>query len=117
MVQDLSTKSLIKTLPLEREFKEKLLSKYDSLTLELKVDIDELVWDVYDAIYQMKLQENMELALLDEKTDKLDPGFYSSIRKKTDEQMREEELKSIDNFDLASTRGKLENVLKSTGTE
>lgn len=109
---DLTTKGIIKILPLDKNFQSKLLEKFDSLSADQKFQIERIVWDAYDAFYEMKLEENLQLALLKVRKgqEKLDSQLYEKVREQTEKEMEGEFYQKTEHQDLASVREKLEKL-------
>jgi hypothetical protein len=108
-----STKDIIKVLPFTEEFKKKLLERYDTLTDDQRFAIERIIWELYDAIYEARLDENMQLAHERAKhnEEKLDHDFYNRVRQQTEEQMKQEETTSKASVDLSHTREELAKIL------
>ncbi|HSX40232.1 MAG TPA: hypothetical protein VLF68_01325 [Candidatus Saccharimonadales bacterium] len=110
----LTTKSIIKILPLEEKHKVYLLEEFDKLEPARKYAVTEFLWNAYDALYELKLQENMQKALNDPDNTaaKLDKDFYKTIKKQTHEQMEQDALAKTQNVDLSQARKALEVIVK-----
>lgn len=110
----MKTKDIIKVLPFDKEFQIELLNQYDGLPLDRKSSVAELLWETYDALYELKLDENLQLALLRAKDnqEKLDNNFYKRVVEKTDKEMESEVTETIAKLDLASTRQELKKIIK-----
>lgn len=110
-----STKDIIKILPFDQTFKMHLLAEYDNLDPDQKYNIDSILWDAYDALYQLKLDENILIGLQRIKSglEPMDEGFYKRMRDKTEEEMQKEEVAATENMDLSAARAKLQELLSS----
>jgi hypothetical protein len=86
---NLTTKDIIRLLPLDPPFKQDLLNRYDTLTADQKFEIEQMVWDVYDELYQLRLEANTEEAFIrvQEQQEAFDEDFYKRIKEKTDNEM------------------------------
>ena len=113
-MKDLSTKSIINLLPFPGNFKLDLLEKYDNLPREEQLRISDLVWEAYYAIYDFKIKENFDKALLeaDEKGEKPDEKFYGKIVEKTDKEIENLLTSSSENIDLSQARKSMEMIIK-----
>ena len=58
----LTTKDLVKILPFEDQEKTDLFQNFDSLDEGQKFEITRILWQAYDALYEIKLEENTQLA-------------------------------------------------------
>jgi hypothetical protein len=107
------SKDLIKILPFGQEFKNKLLGEYDTFGPDLKYTIDDALWDAYDALYKLRLDENMRLALERAKEGKetLDEGLYKRVREQTERELQTQEATMSTHIDLDETRKKLQELL------
>lgn len=111
----ITTKDILKLLPFEKKFKSDLLNSFDNLIPDQKFTIEQMLWDIYFALFKLKLEENLQVALLSAKEDqeKLDDGFYKRIREQTEKEMQNEAAKKIEEADLSIVRGKIESLLKN----
>lgn len=111
-----TTKDVIKVLPFDEDFKLRLLSAYDHIRPEPKSLLIDLLWDAYDAMYEIKLEENMdeELRQAFEGKTALDQNLYSKARDKTEKDMDEEATGQAEKIDLSTTRASLEKILSES---
>ena len=110
----LTTKSIIKTLPFEDSFKTDLLNQLDQFDPDKKFALERVVWETYDALYAIKLNENLRSALLQVRNheEKLDENFYKRVREKTEKEMQEEAVQSAEQVDLTAARKAMELIVK-----
>lgn len=110
----LTTKNIIKILPFTENFKLELLEQFDTLEKDVKFPVEQAVWDLYATLYEIKLEENTDLALARAAEDKetLDRNFYKRMRQQTDKQMREEYIHKGETVDLTSARKAMEQIVK-----
>ena len=110
-----TTKDIIKILPFKQEFKDNLLNDYDQLTADQRFSIERLVWDLYDAIYESRLEENMQKAFERAKKneEKLDHEFYERIRKQTEMEFEKESGNVATSVDLSSAREELSKIINN----
>lgn len=108
-----TTQDIIKILPFNPEFKEELLRDYDELTDDQRYEIERVIWDLYDAVYEMRLQTNIELAMAKAKKDeeKLDEEFYARVHKQTEDELTKEFNTTETTVDLSEAREELEKIL------
>lgn len=109
----ITTKDIIKILPFETAYKTGLLSEFDSWTDDQRLNIEEALWNAYDALYELRLQENTKLALMQagQNQEKLDQDFYKRVREKTDKEMQEEQSESAGVVDLTAARSAMEKII------
>lgn len=115
----LTTKIIIQVLPFDQSFKDDLLQRFDSLSDNQQLDITNLVWSTYYALYQLKLEENLDLALegaLDGNV-KFDKDLYKRVSEETQRQMTEEVNETADSEALSETRQKLQEILNKPSVD
>ena len=111
----LTTKDIIKILPFDEEFKKDLLENFDKLTDDQKFNIERIVWAGYETLYELKLNENLAIAL-DEagrKQEKINSTLYERVRELTDNEMAHISAEDIKSADLSEARGKLVDIMSS----
>lgn len=110
----MTTKDIIKILPFEEQFKNNLLSQFDGLSIDQKFSLEQILWETYVTFYNLKLEENMQLALLRARDNKepLNSDFYKKVQDQTDEQMQRETLKSVEAKDIEAARAAMEKIVK-----
>lgn len=108
-----ATKDIIKILPFDPAFKQRLLGEYDLLDPDDKYNIDSILWDAYDALYALKLDENILLGLqrVKEGLEPIDEDFYKRMRDKTEQDMQTEEVAQTTSVDLSDVRSKLSQMI------
>ena len=109
-----TTTDVIKVLPFDDAFKMRLLSVFDKLTPDQKYVIVDVLWNAYDAFFQIKLEENINLALADaaEGKTELDPEFYKRIEEQTEKEFESENVQATEHVDLSKARESLEQIIK-----
>lgn len=109
----LTTEDIIKILPIDEAMRVDLLARFASLDYEAKFEVEQIVWRSYHALYDMKLEENIQNEL--EKTGTsaiaLDDDFYSKIRKQTEDEMAKGAYAGTTSSDLDSVRSKLKTLI------
>jgi len=110
----MTTKDIIKILPFEEQFKNNLLSQFDGLSIDQKFSLEQILWETYIAFYNLKLDENIQLALLRAKDNQepLNSNFYKKVQEQTDEQIQQEATKNIETKDLEAARIAMEKIVK-----
>jgi hypothetical protein len=111
----ITTLDIIKVLPFEEEFKNNLLEGFDALTPDQKFNIEQIVWDAYGALYQIKLDKNTREALLkvEDGQEDLDKEFHKRIKEKTEKEMQEQFSQAETNVDLTEAREALQAIIKN----
>ncbi len=109
----ITTKDIITVLPISDTIKRSLLDQWESMDQDAKFDIEQILWDAYDAIYDITLEENINLELIKASQEevKLDNEFYKRMREKTDKQMQESNVLKKDTSELQLVREKLEKFI------
>jgi hypothetical protein len=110
----LTTKDIITLLPFDQQFKTELLSSYDSFDQDRKFNITQILWRAYYALYTIKLQENLDLALLQAENDpemSLDKDFYAKVKARTQVQMQALSVDSKISVSVEDAKLKLAQVL------
>lgn len=110
----ITTKDIIKILPLDENMRKTLLEEFDSMDPDRKYNLEKIMWDTYYTMYKLKLEENIQLALLKAKDnqEKLDEDFYSRVREQTEKEMQSEEVQKTQSADLDSARKAMELIVK-----
>ncbi|RJQ38427.1 hypothetical protein C4559_01410 [Candidatus Microgenomates bacterium] len=109
----MKTKDIIKILPLDEKTKMELLDRYDNLDPDVKARIIDLLWDTYDAMYDLKFEENMQLALYRAKEgkEKLDQELGKRIQEQTEKEIEKEVIEGKQTVDLAAARSAMERII------
>lgn len=110
----MTTKDIIKILPFEKQFKTNLLGQFDGLSIDQKFSLEQILWETYVAFYNLKLEENIKLALLRAKDNQeaLNKDFYKKVQEQTDEEMQQEATKNIEAKDLEAARIAMEKIVR-----
>jgi len=118
----LTTKGLIDILPFEEEFKTDLKNKWDSLSMDQRNFISQLLWDTYADIYEARYDTNVEVALEqiaegEETGFSLDKTFGKKIREKTQEELRKQATTAVSTATLSDTRKALESIMNTSDSQ
>lgn len=110
-----TTQDLIKVLPFDKEFKKELLESYENLNSDKKFNIQVMLWDTYDALFELKLEENLTIAFEEAKNnqERLDSDFYKRVRDLTMREMEQVSAEEIKAMDLDVARDKLEEIISA----
>lgn len=110
---ELTREKIIQILFIDSELKTKLLKEWDNFNPDLQFELEQLLWDGYYAIYQIRLQENLQLMLKQAKEKKLtlDRDFYNQVQEQTEADLNQVNAKTVDNNDLSLIRQKIKNLI------
>ncbi len=110
----MKTIDVIKILPFEEEFKKEMLLSFDTFDEDLKFEMERIIWDIYDAIFKLKVEEKLELGLEDFKygTTAPDPDFYQKIVEQVKKEMSSEAIQTQGKVDLEFTREALHDLMQ-----
>jgi hypothetical protein len=113
-----TTQDIIKILSLEDELKKKLLSEWNKFSEDQRINLEEIIWDTYADLYQMRFDLNTQLAFheLSDGEGSLDTKFAQRIREKTDDEFEQLFQNGLPVANLVETRGKLQDLLKDVVT-
>lgn len=107
-----TTAEIIKILPFEDKFKIDLINKLPTLTPDQKFVIEQVVWDFYDVVYEIRLQHNLEEAILEQDTNQpSDPDLLKKMRDKTEEEMKKDFEVKTTQVDISAIRSKLQVLM------
>lgn len=109
----ITTKDIIKILPLDQEYKSRLLNNFDGFNADVKFEIEQLLWDAYAALYKLRLEENIKKAMVTLQNSQLTlgPDFYKTIQEQTAKEIEQSFYKTTTDTDLAHVRSRLEEVI------
>ncbi len=110
----ITTKTIINFLPLDPSFKLDLLEKYDTLSREEQLRISDLVWQTFDNLYELKIKENFDKAIVEAEKSAKQPSqsFYGEVVKKTDEEIKSQLLSAGESVDLSKARKSMEQIVR-----
>ncbi len=110
----MTTKDIIKFLPLDNAIKIELLEKFDSLDSSQLLSIERLVWNTYDTLYQQLLEENIQkqYAQTLNNEGKFNQDFYAEALKKTESTMNKEFFQTTEQVDLSAARKAMDLIVK-----
>ena len=113
-IMKMSSKDLISMLPLGSKLKQELLTKFDTLDDAKRLSIIDILWQTYDSLFEVKLQENVRNALfqIEDGQEKIGPDFYKRIQEKTRKEMEQQLVKDTTELHLSAVRDKLKNLIE-----
>src|SRR6266581_3784596 len=111
---ELNTKNIIKALPFEETLKTELLNQFDTLTPDQKYTITRIVWQTWNAIFKLRLEEKVEDALADMREGKgeINPTEYAKLRQETLKEMEKDLSQGITGVDLSAARTAMEKIIQ-----
>lgn len=111
----ITTLDIIKILPFEAEFKKSMIEGFDAFTPDQKFNIEQIVWDAYGALYQIKLDKNTREALMkvEDGQESLDKEFHKRIKDQTEKEMQTQFNQTETNVDLTEAREALQAIIKN----
>ena len=97
---------------MDEAIRTKLLNEYDSYDEVKKTSVSKVLWDTYDMLYEFKLQQNLQEALLkaQKNEEKLDEDFYARVHEKTESEMTKESIEEGEGNELEHLRTKLQSL-------
>lgn len=110
----MTTKDIIKILPFEEQFKNDLLGRFDGLSPDQKFTLEQILWETYAVYYDLKLEENIQLALQRAKDNQepLNNDFYKKVREQTDKALQEETSQQASEKDLEAARVAMQKIVQ-----
>ncbi len=110
----ITTKEIIKILPLEKTVKDDLLNKFDQLDPNRKYDIEHIVWDAYMALYKLRVEKNIQLSIKQARDGQkmADKDFYRQVREQTEKEMKEDLAKGMSHDELTQVREKIQTIIQ-----
>ena len=105
----------MKILPFDEDFKLHLIGKWESMSPDERYRTERVLWDLYDAIYTMLLDEKIALTMQDKNsTVPLDADFYKKVRQEVEEEMSQTHSTTVSQVDLSAARKELEDITKNS---
>jgi len=116
---ELNTKNIIKILPFDNDFKDNLLKSFDGFDPDQKFSIERIVWGLYDALYELKLQQNIqhEMQASNDTDHPLDKDFYKRVKEKTEKEMFSESVDTSISVDLSHARSQIDQIIQGSKPE
>lgn len=109
----ITAKSIISILPFDEQFKQDLLKQYDAFTADDKFRVDRILWDAYLSYYDLKLEENTQLAFAraERNEEKLDENFYARVKEQTKKETEQTVVTETTHTGLEAARSELQELL------
>lgn len=113
------TKDIIRILTFNDELKTQLLSEWDTYSEDKRLNLEEIIWDTYADLYQMRYDMNTDIAIqeLSEGEQPLDTKFAERIRQQTDDEFEQLFQQGIPVANLVEARDKLQDLIKNAVTD
>ena len=113
----MTTKDVIKQLPIEDKLKTQILNMYDHMEPAQKLTIQRIAWKTYDLMREERIEENVQQGFenVSKGEGQLGKDFYDNVVKKTDQEMVKDVQKSIQATDLAAARQAMEQIINEIG--
>ncbi|PIZ61618.1 hypothetical protein COY16_06310 [Candidatus Roizmanbacteria bacterium CG_4_10_14_0_2_um_filter_39_13] len=108
-MSDITTEKIIELLPFDPTFRDQLLKDLPDMDPDRRFQVGKIIWKAYYVLYEIKLQENIQNALFDEKGNPhiIDDEEYHKIEEDTEKQIVESGLQNATEHELEDVRSKL----------
>ncbi|HUQ85632.1 MAG TPA: hypothetical protein VM077_04870 [Candidatus Limnocylindrales bacterium] len=118
-MKNITTLDILKTLPFEEAFKSNLLDNFEKFSPDQQYAIEDIIWDTYDSLCRLKIEENVELAMqkAKDKQEVLDQGFYDRIKQQTEKELEDNFTIAVASADLSETRDALQDIIKTNSSK
>ena len=112
----ITTENILKMVAINSVNAQKLIAGYQRLDADRKFIVEGAIWDLYDELFQGRVEINVQKAFEDVKNRKrkLSNNFYREIKEETEKELENEFLSKSTSADLAAVREKLENVMQQS---
>lgn len=115
-MKKITTKQLLKILPMSEEVRGEILGKFDSLSDDQKLEIKKLCWMMFFELLNDKIRHELDQALVtieDEK--KKGTGLYKEVEERVLKEFREKLMKEAEKETVGKVREELEKVVVAEG--
>jgi hypothetical protein len=109
----LTTKQIMQILPMDEKLRLELRATFDTASQVKQFYLATLLWEQYNRYLDLRVKENIQLALSDENTELKGSDYYERIREKTEHQLVTEASNSFAEKRLSSVRDAMEEILKA----
>lgn len=95
-----------------------LIEKFNTLNDDERFEVSNKIWDLYDLMYDGRLQVNLQKALNEVAANKkeLSPDFYKKVKEETDKEIEKQFHEDTTSVDLNSVRDKISKIIGSPNT-
>jgi hypothetical protein len=109
----MTTKDVIKMLPIDEKLKIQVLNTYDYMEPGQKLMISRLAWKTYFFRYEGAIEKNTELQWekVKEGKGKLGKEFYEDVLKETNHELTLKADHSLQSTDLAAARQAMQQIV------
>jgi hypothetical protein len=110
----MTTKDVIKLLPMDNKLKMQVLNMYDYMEPDVKRTVQRIAWKTYFYMYNQQVQANIDKQFESVEEGKATFGkeFYQEVAKKTDHEMNKQIGEKSGAVDLAAARNAMEQIMK-----
>ena len=114
----LSIEDIIKVLPFDEALKSELLNNFSNYSLDQRFALEQIIWQTYDSIFKIKLEENVEIAIAEAEEKGVPPekDFYKKIREKTKQEIHSQHSLVVEEGDLEAARSSLAQIINTTSS-
>ena len=108
----ITVKQLLHVLPMDETVRLDILSKFDSMTEDQKLEIREFCWALYFNLVKKKIKFELDKALLEVKDGKreLTSDMYSEISKNVNKEFKDMMRTLDEKYSLDSVRKQLQTL-------
>ncbi|MEX1052758.1 MAG: hypothetical protein WEC80_02825 [Patescibacteria group bacterium] len=110
---NITTENIIKLLAKNEDSARNLLEKFNNLSPDERFVVENNIWNLYDFMYQQKLDINMQKTLNDtgKGSKELSKNFYKQIEEETQKEIEREFYSNTQSADLAGVRDKISKII------
>lgn len=110
---NLTTENIIKMLSKNESTSKILIEKFNTLNDDERFEVSNKIWNLYDLMYEGRLQVNVQKALNEVAANKkeLSPDFYKKVKEQTDKEIEKEFFVDTTNADIDSVRDKISKII------
>lgn len=115
---NLTTENIIKMLSKNESATKILLERFNSLNDDERFEVSNKIWDLYDLMYEGRLQVNVQKALNEVAANKkeLSSDFYKKVKEETDKEVEKEFFADTTSADINSVRDKISKIIGNPAT-
>lgn len=112
-MQKFTTKQLLKILPMSEGLRKEVLSRFDSLSEDQKLEIKKICWLMFFELYNDKVEYEFKKTLLavKDKKGKLKSNLYQKIEEQTHNELRSILLQKTEGEAVVKVRKELKEQL------
>lgn len=109
----MTTKDIIKIMPFEPAYKLELLTIFDTLDVDVRIEVERSLWKAYRELYKIHRDANLQLAFKRVADDQevYDQNFYKRVQDKTKADIQRLSQDSLQQVDLDAARKAMEMII------